>query len=219
MRCDVETDLVVALAGAAVRDGVGILLRRDLDEQLRDEWPGERGRQRIGTLVERVRLEVRPHEVGHEALPRVDHVGTRRAGRHRSRFDALAQRTAADVDGERHDLGPVLLLEPGNGNRGVETARVGEHDLLHLMGTSGNGWDGQFGRQGGRRGGEALQPAEPLEPALEAIFVGEQDEQRIVARERAFLFMEGRLVDRLGHDARGAGRAGQHEDQPAAPDA
>ena len=37
VRRDVEADLVVALAGAAVRDGVGILLRRDLDEELGDE--------------------------------------------------------------------------------------------------------------------------------------------------------------------------------------
>ena len=59
---------------------------------------------------------------------------------------------------------------------------------------------------------------EPLEPALEAGLVGEQDEERIVARERALLLVEGRLVDRLGDDAGGAGRAGQDEDQPAPAD-
>ena len=52
---DVEADLVVALAGAAVGDRVGALALGDLDEQLRDERPGERGGQRIGALVERVR--------------------------------------------------------------------------------------------------------------------------------------------------------------------
>ena len=60
MRRDIEPDLVVALAGAAVGDRVGALALGDLDEELRDQRPGERGGQRVGALVERVRLEVRP---------------------------------------------------------------------------------------------------------------------------------------------------------------
>ena len=87
----VEPDLVVALAGAAVRDRVGALALGDLDQQLRDEWPRQRGGQRIRPLVDGVGLEVRPHEVGDEPLARVDHVGPRRPGRHRPLLDALAR--------------------------------------------------------------------------------------------------------------------------------
>ena len=46
----------------------------------------------------------------------------------------------------------------------------------------------------------------------------EQDEERIVARQRAFLLVQARLVDGLGDDAGRAGRPGQHEGQPAPPD-
>ena len=128
---DVEADLVVALARAAVGDGVGALALGDLDEELGDERPGEGRGQRVGALVQRVGLQVRPHEVGHEALAGIDHVGARRAGRHGPPLDALAQRPAAEVDGQRHDLDPVLLLEPGDGDGRVESARVGEDDLVH----------------------------------------------------------------------------------------
>ena len=55
---DVEADLVVALAGAAVGDRVGALLLGDLDEQLGDERPREGGGQRVDALVEGVGLEV-----------------------------------------------------------------------------------------------------------------------------------------------------------------
>ena len=72
---DVEADLVVALAGAAVGDRVGALLLGDLDEELGDERPGEGGGERVGALVEGVRLEGRPAEVADERLPRVDDVG------------------------------------------------------------------------------------------------------------------------------------------------
>jgi len=76
VRCDIEPDLVVALARAAVRDRIRALALGDLDEELRDERPREGRGQRIGTLVERVGLQMWPHEVGDEALAAVDHVGT-----------------------------------------------------------------------------------------------------------------------------------------------
>ena len=46
----------------------------------------------------------------------------------------------------------------------------------------------------------------------------EQDEERVVAGERALLLGHRRLVDRLGDDAGGPGRAGEDEDQAAPPD-
>ena len=48
--------------------------------------------------------------------------------------------------------------------------------------------------------------------------VGEQDEERIVARQRAFLLAQARLVDGLGDDAGRAGRPGQHQGQAAPAD-
>ncbi len=75
MRRDIEPHLVVALARAAVGDRIGPLALGDLDQQLRDERPGERGGQRVGTLVHGVGLEMRPHEVRDESLARIDHIG------------------------------------------------------------------------------------------------------------------------------------------------
>jgi len=77
---DVEADLVVALAGAAVGDRVGALAPRHLHQQLGDERARQRGRERIRALVHRICLEVRPDEVADEPLARVDDVGPRRAG-------------------------------------------------------------------------------------------------------------------------------------------
>ncbi len=131
MRGDVEADLVVALAGAAVGDRVGALALGDLDQELGDERAGERGGQRVGALVQRVGLEMRPHEVSHEALAGVDDVGARRAGRDGACLDAGSQRSAAKVDGQGHDLDLELLAQPGDGDRRVESSGVGEYDFLH----------------------------------------------------------------------------------------
>ncbi len=128
---DVEADLVVALAGAAVGDRVGALALGDLDEELGDERPGEGRRQRVDALVEGVGLEMGPDEVRGEAVPGVDDVRARGAGRHGPTLDTLAERAATDVDCQRHHLDVVSLAQPGHGDRRVEPTRVGEDDLVH----------------------------------------------------------------------------------------
>ena len=70
----------------------------------------------------------------------------------------------------------------------------------------------------GDRGGPGADGPEPIEPALEARLVGEQDEERVVAGQRALLLAQRRLVDRLGDDAGRAGRPGQDQDEPAPAD-
>ena len=85
---DVEPDLVVALARAAVGDRVGALAGGHLDQELRDQRPGERRGERVCPLVQGVRLEMRPHEIGHEPLAGIHDIGTRRARRDRPALDA-----------------------------------------------------------------------------------------------------------------------------------
>ena len=46
-----EPDLIVALAGAAVADGVGALLQGDLCQLLADDGAGEGGTQQIGLIL------------------------------------------------------------------------------------------------------------------------------------------------------------------------
>ena len=127
----VEADLVVALAGAAVGDGAGTLAVGDLDEELGDERARQRRGQRVDALVERVGLQVGPHELAHEALAAVDDVGAAGTGLQGALGHVVAQRAATEVHRQGDDLHAVLLPEPGHGDRCVQPARVGEHDLLH----------------------------------------------------------------------------------------
>src|SRR4029453_585530 len=63
-----EADLVVALAGRAVGDGVGALLRRDLHLRPGDERARDRRAQEIGALVHGVGPEHREDEAADELL-------------------------------------------------------------------------------------------------------------------------------------------------------
>ncbi len=66
-----ETDLVVPLAGSAVSDRVGAFPDGDLDLPLGDERPGDRGAEQIDAFVKGVHAEHREDEVADELLAEV----------------------------------------------------------------------------------------------------------------------------------------------------
>ena len=77
---DVEADLVVALAGAAVGDGLGLVLAGGIDHQLGDERPAQRGGQRILALVHGAGHQGGPDEAIDEQVAGVDGDGVDGAG-------------------------------------------------------------------------------------------------------------------------------------------
>ena len=151
-----EADLIVALAGGPVADGVGADLTRDLDLALGDQRAGDRGAQQILALIDGVGAEHREDEVAHELLAQVvdeDVLG----------LDAQLQRlllggrqllALAQVGGEGHDLGAVLLLQPLQDDRRVQPARIGEDDFLGggLAHRSGSPFRSHVRRRGRRFG-------------------------------------------------------------------
>ena len=127
-----EADLVVALAGRAMRDRVGARFPGDLDQVLGDQRPGDRRAEQIEPFILRVGAEHREDEVAHELLAHVDDADVLDA----EQLGLLARRlqlaALAEVGGEGDDLGAELGLQPFEDDRGVEPARIGEHDLLHV---------------------------------------------------------------------------------------
>ena len=146
---ELEADLVVALAGRAVGDGVGADLLGDLDLLLGDERAGDRGAEEIEPLVLRVRPEHREDVVAHELLAQIldedvlvlDAEELRLAPR---RLELLA---LAEIGREGHDLAAVGGLQPFQDDRGVEPAGIGEHDLLD----GAVGHERLWRREGGHR--------------------------------------------------------------------
>src|SRR6185437_2786922 len=126
-----EADLIVALAGGTVTDGVGADLAGDLDLPFGDQRPGDGRSEQIVPFVLRVGAEHREHEVADELLaqildedvlgPDAEHLGL--AAR---RLDLLA---LAEVSREGHDLRVIFGLKPFQDYRSVEPARISEHDL------------------------------------------------------------------------------------------
>ena len=107
-------------------------LMRDLDQPLGDQRPRDRRAEQIDALVERVHAEHRKNEIAHEFFAQildVDLLDAEHLGLLARRLELLA---LAEVGGERHHLAVIGRLQPFQDDRGVEPARIGEHDLFDV---------------------------------------------------------------------------------------
>ena len=112
-RRDVEAHLVVALAGAPMRDGLRTLAARDLHHHRRDQRPAQRGRERIFLLVDSASLQRRPDEHLEEGKASIGDVSRGRARLQRPSLDRVQVLFLAEVDGERDHV-PALVLQPAD---------------------------------------------------------------------------------------------------------
>src|SRR5882672_10153934 len=114
---------------------VGADLFGDFDLLLGNQWPRDRGAEQILPFIHRVGAEHRKYVVADELLAQI-------LDKDVFRLDAEQQRllpcglqllALAEVGGEGHDLASVGGLQPLQNDRGIETARIGEHYLLHIL--------------------------------------------------------------------------------------
>ena len=107
---DLETHLVVALAGAAVRDDGGALLGGHTGQVADDQRPGQRGDQRVLVHVESIGPQRPDAERLGEIRARVDHLGLDRTagqGPLANRLQVLAALPHVDRDGDHLGAGPL----------------------------------------------------------------------------------------------------------------
>ena len=128
-----ETHLVVALAGAAVADGVGTLGLGDLHQLLGDNGAGEGGAQQVG-LILGVGHDGGDDDVVHHLVGQVGHDQLAGAGLEGLLLQTFQLGALTHIAGDGDDLGiTVVFLQPGNDDRGVQTAGIGEDHFLDLL--------------------------------------------------------------------------------------
>ena len=128
-----ETHLVVALAGAAVADGVGAFLDGDIGQSLCDAGTGEAGAQQV-ILVLSAELQGGEDVVLDEVLLQVQHIQLGCAGSLGLFFQTVQLGALTHVTGDSDDLAVVVVfLQPGNDDGGVQTAGVSQHNFFDVF--------------------------------------------------------------------------------------
>jgi hypothetical protein len=116
-----------------VGDHFAARLLRILDGELGDDDAAERAAERIASLVVGVRKDGLPQVLGRKLLLRVVDVGLDRTELKGLLLDLLkVVGDLANVEGQADDLRLVLVLDPLEHHRRVETSGVEEQALLKL---------------------------------------------------------------------------------------
>jgi hypothetical protein len=114
-------------------DGVGAGLLGDVDQVLGDQWTGDRRAEQINALIDRIGPEHREDEILDELFADVldvDFLDAHHLGLLARRLELFA---LAKIGCEGDDFSTELGLQPLQDDRGIEAARIGQHNFLHVF--------------------------------------------------------------------------------------
>ena len=128
-----KTHLIIALAGAAVADGVCAFLDGDVGQSLCDAGTCEAGAQQV-VLILCAELQGGEDVVFDEVLLQVEDVQLGSAGSLSLLFQTVQLSTLTHVAGDSDDFAVVVILfQPGNDDGGIQTARVSQNNFLNIF--------------------------------------------------------------------------------------
>ncbi len=113
-----------------MRDGVGILAPCDFYLALRNQGARQRRAHQIDAFVNRVRLDCCPDVIAHKFFAQVFDVKFRSAGRLCLFVQPVHLCSLAHVGAVADNFALVLLFQPAQHYRRVESAGVGENDFF-----------------------------------------------------------------------------------------
>ena len=129
-----ETHLIVAFARAAVADRVRTLGQRDFNNPLGDHRPRKRRAQQIFALVHRARLHRGEDVVLDEFLLQILDIQLGGAGLDGLLLQAVQLGALTHVARHGDNLAVVvILLQPRDDDRGIQTAGIGQHDFFDVF--------------------------------------------------------------------------------------
>ena len=127
-----EADLVVALAGGAVGDGVGTFLVGDLNESLGNERTGDGSAEKVPVFIDGGGTDHGEDEVSGHFLTQVENVGFLGAGLVSFLFNAGEILGLTEVGRHGDDVAVVGVDEPFENDGSVEAAGIGEDDFAGI---------------------------------------------------------------------------------------
>ena len=127
-----ETHLVVALAGAAVADGVGTLGAGDLHHALCQDGPREAGAQQVALIVG-TGLHGGDDVILHEFIGQIFHIQLGSAACLGALLQTFQLTLLAHIAADCNDLAVVVMLfQPRDDDGRIQTTGISQHDFFDL---------------------------------------------------------------------------------------
>jgi hypothetical protein len=122
VRAELEADLVVSLAGGAVRDGVSACLLHGAHHPFDDARARERGAEQVLALVDGVGADGGEDVIADERLAEVGLHVVGGAASERFLLERLELRALAEIGAPGDDLTAVGLFEPAEDDARIQAA-------------------------------------------------------------------------------------------------
>ena len=128
-----KTNLIIALAGAAMADGIGTFLDGDVHQSLGNTGTGMGSAQQV-LLIHRAGLEAGDDVIVHILVGQIQHIQLAGAGLQRLFFQTLQLVRLTHITGNGDDLTVIIVfLQPGDDDGCIETAGIGEDDFFDVF--------------------------------------------------------------------------------------
>ncbi|MNM62174.1 hypothetical protein D3C81_734970 [compost metagenome] len=131
---ELETYLVVALAGRTMRNGGRAFGDGDIDHPLRDQRAGDTRAEQVLSFIQGASLEHRVDEVLGELVAQVVDVDFRRACGERLFLQTVKLFLLADIGRKSDNFRVIRFFQPFQNDRGIQAAGIGEHDFFFCHG-------------------------------------------------------------------------------------
>ena len=125
-----EANLIVALAGAAMADGISAFLQGDLHQTFRNTGSCVTGAQQV-LLIDGTGLHGGDDEIVHIFVGEIQHIQLGCAGSQCLFFQTFQFVCLTHIAGNSNDFAVVVVfLQPGDNDGSIQTAGVSEYDFF-----------------------------------------------------------------------------------------
>ena len=128
-----KPDLIVAFAGRSMCDCIRVFAARNFDLTFSNNRPRQRSPHQINAFVDRVCFHRGPNVIAHKLFAQVLNVEFRCASGFRLFVEPVHLCALANVSAVTNDFAFVGLFQPAEHDRRVESAGVGQNNLVDIL--------------------------------------------------------------------------------------
>ena len=133
LNSQLETNLIVALAGSTVSNSVSAFLLSYINQMLSNQWTCKGGTQQILALIYSTSLQSRPYIILQELLSQIQNIALGSTGTQCLVVNSLHIIALANISTASNNLtATIIFLQPRDNNGGIQTTGISQYDFIKL---------------------------------------------------------------------------------------
>ena len=127
-----KPDLIVALAGRAMADGISAGLGSDFNLAFGNQRSRNRGTEQIDALINRIGAEHREHKIADKFFAEILDINLFNTSGFSLGPRRLNLFPLTEISGKGNDLAVIFFLQPAQNDGRIQPARIGQYHLVNV---------------------------------------------------------------------------------------